>query len=100
MITLLRYKFTEESCHKNSFIVCLNLQKFKFFETNLWSLGSLVSDDSSSGQKCTHTDGEIEFLGDEKSEGGRNKYFRCLKCGSVIIVSADGVFYEVPKKRT
>ncbi|MEM3702882.1 MAG: hypothetical protein QXX79_00450 [Candidatus Bathyarchaeia archaeon] len=46
-------------------------------------------------EKCSHD--EIEFLGDEKGETGVNKYFRCLKCGNVLILSEEKILYEVPK---
>ncbi|MEM3702897.1 MAG: hypothetical protein QXX79_00525 [Candidatus Bathyarchaeia archaeon] len=47
-----------------------------------------------SEQKCSHN--EIELLGEEKGEKGTNKYYKCLKCGSVLVLSEDGVLYEVP----
>jgi hypothetical protein len=47
-------------------------------------------------EKCSH--GEIEFLGEQKGEKSANKYFRCLKCGSVLIISEEGVLYKVPKE--
>ncbi|MCS7385265.1 MAG: hypothetical protein NDF55_00800 [archaeon GB-1867-005] len=47
-----------------------------------------------SKSECKHA--RIEFLGIERSESGVNKYFRCLDCGSVLVLSEDGVLYEVP----
>lgn len=45
--------------------------------------------------KCKH--GEVRLLGTEKCEsGGVNKYFQCLKCKCILILSEDGVLYEVP----
>jgi len=44
--------------------------------------------------KCKHE--KVEFLGTERSDRGVNKYFRCLECGSVLVLSEDGVLYEVP----
>ncbi|GEM_PF-1309338 len=45
--------------------------------------------------ECKH--GEVIFLGTEKCEsGGVNKYFQCLKCKCVLILSENGVLYEVP----
>ena len=41
----------------------------------------------------------VELLGEQKGERGLNRYFRCLKCGSVLILSEEGVLYEVPKGR-
>jgi len=37
---------------------------------------------------CAHE--ELEFLGDQKSEEGYNKYYRCTACGYVIVVLASG----------
>jgi ribosomal protein S26 len=45
-------------------------------------------------EKCQH--GKVELLGEQKGERGMNKYFRCLKCGNVLILSEEGVLYEVP----
>ncbi|MCS7115664.1 MAG: hypothetical protein RMJ15_03045 [Nitrososphaerota archaeon] len=47
-----------------------------------------------SEKKCSH--GEVELLGEERSERGVNKYYKCLKCGSVLVLSEDGTLYEVP----
>jgi len=46
-------------------------------------------------RKCSH--GEVEFLGEQRGEEGVNRYYRCLKCGSVLILSEEGILYEVPK---
>ncbi|MEM0264737.1 MAG: hypothetical protein QXO82_00025 [Candidatus Methanomethylicia archaeon] len=46
--------------------------------------------------KCSH--GEVEFLGEQKGEHGVNKYYRCLKCGSILILSEDQILYEIPKR--
>ncbi|KPV62033.1 MAG: hypothetical protein AOA65_2071 [Candidatus Bathyarchaeota archaeon BA1] len=46
-------------------------------------------------ERCSH--GEVEFLGTEKGERGVNRYYRCLKCRSVLVLSEEGdVLYEVP----
>ena len=45
--------------------------------------------------ECSH--GEVELLGEQKGERESNRYYRCLKCGSVLILSEEGVLYEVPK---
>ncbi len=48
-----------------------------------------------SEEECSHD--ELEFLGSEKTEGGANKYYRCLKCRAVIVVPPEGdVAYVVP----
>ncbi len=47
-----------------------------------------------SEEECFH--GEVELLGEQKGEKGVNRY-RCLKCGCVLILSEDGVLYQVPK---
>ena len=47
--------------------------------------------------ECAH--GEAELLGEQKGERGSNRYYRCLKCGSVLILSEEGTLYEVPKEK-
>jgi ribosomal protein S26 len=47
-------------------------------------------------KECNH--GDVELLGEQKGEKGVNRYFRCLKCGSVLVLSEEGVLYEVPKR--
>jgi ribosomal protein S26 len=47
--------------------------------------------------KCNHD--KLEFLGDQKGDKGINKYFRCQKCGSILIFSEDHVLYEVSQKK-
>jgi len=32
--------------------------------------------------ECSH--GEVELLGEQKGERSVNRYYRCLKCGSVL----------------
>ncbi len=44
-------------------------------------------------RRCSHE--EIEFLGEQRGESGVNKYYRCLRCGSVLILSEEGTLYEV-----
>ena len=46
-------------------------------------------------RQCFHN--EVEFLGEEKGEKGANRYYRCLKCGRALILSEEGILYEVPK---
>jgi ribosomal protein S26 len=46
-------------------------------------------------EKCAHE--KVELLGEQKGEKGTNKYFKCQKCGNVLILSEEGVLYEVPK---
>jgi len=43
---------------------------------------------------CSHDN--IELIGEEKCERGVNKYFRCLKCRNVLVLSEDGELYEIP----
>ncbi len=50
---------------------------------------------TSSKPTCSHS--EVELLGEQKGERGMNRYYKCLKCGSVLVLSEDGVLYEVPK---
>jgi ribosomal protein S26 len=52
--------------------------------------------DVPSETECSH--GEVKLLGEQKGEKGTNKYFKCLKCGNVLVLSEDGVLYEVPKE--
>lgn len=50
-------------------------------------------------ERCRHE--ELEFLGGQRTEGGENLYFRCKKCGDVIIIlpgSKGG--YVVPGVKT
>jgi hypothetical protein len=46
-------------------------------------------------EKCPHE--KVELLGEQKGEKGTNKYFKCQRCGNVLILSEEGVLYEVPK---
>lgn len=48
----------------------------------------------SEGWQCSHD--KIELIGEQKGEKGVNKYYKCLKCGNVLILSDEGVLYEVP----
>jgi len=45
-------------------------------------------------RQCEH--GDVELLGTEKGERGVNKYFRCKRCGAVLVLSEEGILYEVP----
>lgn len=45
-------------------------------------------------KKCSH--GETQFLGTQKSEKGMNKYYRCSKCGKILVLSSNnGFLYEI-----
>jgi ribosomal protein S26 len=46
-------------------------------------------------EECSHQD--VELLGEEKAGKGVNRYFRCKKCGAVLILSEDNVLYQVKK---
>jgi hypothetical protein len=48
----------------------------------------------SEGWRCSHD--KVELIGEQKGEKGVNKYFKCQKCGNVLILSEEGVLYEVP----
>ncbi len=39
-------------------------------------------------ESCQH--GELEFLGGQRTEGGENLYYRCKKCGDVLIILPGG----------
>ncbi|MEM3771262.1 MAG: hypothetical protein QXW80_02960 [Candidatus Micrarchaeia archaeon] len=45
-------------------------------------------------EKCKHGG---ELLGERKGDKGVNRYYKCLKCGCILILSEDGVLYEVRK---
>jgi hypothetical protein len=53
--------------------------------------GFLVKDD------CQH--GDVEFLGTEKAGASVNRYYRCRKCGSVLVLSDENVLYEVKARK-
>ena len=39
-------------------------------------------------EECRHE--ELEFLGGQRTEGGENLYFRCKRCGDVLIILPGG----------
>lgn len=43
-------------------------------------------------KKCSH---EVEFLGEQRGMKGSNKYYRCKRCGIVLVFSEDGTLYEI-----
>ncbi|MDJ0274718.1 MAG: hypothetical protein QXO17_07535 [Nitrososphaerota archaeon] len=43
---------------------------------------------------CAHED--LEFLGSQRTEDGENKYFRCRRCGGVLVVTPQMKAYYVP----
>lgn len=47
-------------------------------------------------RQCSH--GEVEFLGEEKGDKNVNRYYKCFKCGSVLILSEEWILYEVSKE--
>lgn len=53
-----------------------------------------MEDPENKGATCPHD--KLEFLGDQKGEKGVNKYYKCLKCGNVLILTEEGTWYEVP----
>lgn len=44
--------------------------------------------------KCRHKN--IKLLGTQRGSRGYNKYYKCLDCGRVLILSEDGVLYILP----
>jgi ribosomal protein S26 len=42
--------------------------------------------------ECKH---EVDYVGEQKGEKGPVRYFRCKKCGSMIIRDDDGKKYEI-----
>jgi len=43
--------------------------------------------------RCPHS--KVEYLGEQSGEKGVNRYYKCLKCGNILILSEEGVLYEV-----
>jgi len=48
-------------------------------------------------KQCSH--GEVKFLGEEKGDKGINKYYRCIKCGNIFILSDEGNLYQILKDK-
>ena len=48
-------------------------------------------------RKCSH--GEVKLLGEQKGEKGLNRYYKCLKCGSVLILSEVRNFIRSAKEK-
>jgi len=53
---------------------------------------------SGHGEECKH--GEVELLGEQKGDRGVNRYYRCLKCGCILVLSEDGVLYKIEKEES
>ncbi|RLI81612.1 hypothetical protein DRP04_05715 [Archaeoglobales archaeon] len=53
--------------------------------------------ENSMSEECSH--GEVELLGEQKGEKGVNRYYKCLKCGAVLILSENGALYQVSKEK-
>jgi hypothetical protein len=47
--------------------------------------------------QCSH--GKTQLLGEEKGEKTVNRYYKCLKCGSVLVLSEEGRLYELVDKK-
>ena len=45
-------------------------------------------------RECPHDD--LVLLGTQKGEHGENKYYRCLKCYAVLILTEDDELFLVP----
>jgi len=45
-------------------------------------------------RKCPHRN--VELIGVEKAERDVNRYYRCLDCGCVLVLSEDKRLYVVP----
>lgn len=45
------------------------------------------------GGGCKHE--ELEFIGRQRAEKGYNEYFRCKRCGAVLIFTPEGPVYKV-----
>ena len=44
-------------------------------------------------EECEH---ELEYVGSQKDRKKSNQYFKCKKCGCVIIRDIDGNKFEIP----
>jgi hypothetical protein len=47
-------------------------------------------------RECAHDD--LEFLGSQRTDEGENKYFKCRRCGGVIVVTPQMKAYHIPGK--
>ena len=48
-------------------------------------------------EECRH---ELEFIGDQKTDEGVNKYFRCVKCGDVFVFPPKtNIAYRIPGRK-
>jgi uncharacterized Zn finger protein len=48
-------------------------------------------------EECSHI---LELIGEQKTEGGANTYYRCIKCGDVFVKTPqDEKMYRVPGVR-
>ncbi|MDJ0269521.1 MAG: hypothetical protein NXY59_03040 [Aigarchaeota archaeon] len=46
---------------------------------------------------CQH---EFEFLGEQKTDEGTNKYFRCTLCGDVFVFPPNSdIAYKIPGRK-
>lgn len=46
-------------------------------------------------EECEH---ELEYLGLEKAGEKNNQYFKCTKCGAVIVRDGDGNKFKIPAR--
>jgi uncharacterized OB-fold protein len=47
-------------------------------------------------RKCPH--GKVELLGHQKTEKGNILYYKCLRCGSVLVLSEKkDALYVIPR---
>lgn len=43
--------------------------------------------------ECEH---EFEYVGSQKAETGANRYFKCKKCGCVVVRDEEGNKFLIP----
>jgi len=43
--------------------------------------------------KCLHS--KVKLVGEQVGDKGKNIYYKCVKCGSVLILSDEGKLYEI-----
>ena len=44
-------------------------------------------------EECEH---ELDYVGSQETGKGANQYFKCKKCGSVIVRDDEGNKFEIP----
>ena len=79
------------SLFHQKFLVDLNTKTLSF--TNIFFIMIKMAAE----EECSHN--KVELIGVEKAEISLNRYFRCLKCGQILVLSESGELYEVEKAK-